>query len=56
MALNFQKILSAIQFNDPNSVAAFDLTRQLASESKGRKLSLARHAVNIGTPGPSRLS
>jgi len=38
MELNFQKILSPIQFNDPNSQAALELAGQLALKSKAQIL------------------
>ena len=40
MELNFQKILSPIQFDDPNSLAALELASQLALKSKARILLL----------------
>jgi universal stress protein A len=50
MALNFQKILSPIQFNDPISVDALRLARQLVLESKGRIILLHVIPANMVTP------
>jgi nucleotide-binding universal stress UspA family protein len=53
MALSFQKILSPIQFNDPISVDALRLARQLVSESKGRiiLLHVIPNMVTADLPG-----
>ena len=46
----FQRILSPIQFNDPNSLAALDLVRQLASQSNGSIYLLHVVPSNLVTP------
>jgi universal stress protein A len=50
MALSFTKILSPIQFNDPISVDALRVARQLVSESKGCVLLI--HVIPAGMVTP----
>jgi nucleotide-binding universal stress UspA family protein len=50
MALSFTKILSPIQFNDPISVDALRVARQLVSESKGCVLLVHVIPADLVTP------
>jgi len=48
----FKKILSPIQFNDPNSLVALDLARQLALEGGAQILLMHVIPPNIVVPDP----